>query len=348
VASSHAQPSGSPRSKGAPLDAAAVARALAPFGKSRTLPGEAYTSPTVFAWEGTRFLAGSWYCVGRAADAARGEPLAAEVAGIPVVIERDQDGDLRAGGPGGTPARLATWHGFVLVDVGGEAPDVAAHAGDLSGLLDPWEPARLVAAARQAYVVRANWKLLVENYHECYHCPSIHPELCRLTPPDSGRNLAPRGAWVGGAMELRPRAATMALGGARTAAPLRGLDAAARRQVLYVGLFPNLLVSAHPDYVLTHRLEPLDPGRTRVVCEWLFTPEALAAAGFDPAPAVEFWDLTNRQDWRACESVQRGVGSPGYRPGPLAPGEDAVYRFVAMVAAGYRDGRVGGQATTPA
>jgi len=331
----------------APLDPAEVERALAPFGASRTLPGEAYTSPAVFAWELARFLAGSWYCVGRVADAgaaAQGEPLAAEVGDVPVVVARGDDGRLRASGPDGAPVRLATWHGFVLVDLSGEAPAVRAHAGDLSGLLAPWEPARLVAAARQAYVVRANWKLLVENYHECYHCPSIHPELCRLTPPDSGRNLAPGGAWVGGAMELRPRAATMALGGARTAAPLRGLDGPALRQVLYVGLFPNLLVSAHPDYVLTHRLEPLDPGHTRVVCEWLFAPEALAADGFDPTPAVDFWDVTNRQDWRACESVQRGVGSPGYRPGPLAPGEDAVYRFVALVAAGYLSGRVAASA----
>ncbi len=324
----------------APLDRSAVERALAPFGTSRTLPAEAYTSPAVFAWEQARFLAGCWYCLGRAADVAPGEPLAAEVAGVPVVVERAGDGGLRAAGPGGAPVRLAAWHGFVLVDLGGEAPAMGAHAGDLTGLLAPWEPARLVAAARQAYVLRANWKLLVENYHECYHCPSIHPELCRLTPPDSGRNLAPRGAWVGGAMDLRPDAATMALGGARSARPLPGLDAARLRQVLYVGLFPNLLVSAHPDYVLTHRLEPLAPGRTRVVCEWLFAPDEVAADGFDPAPAVDFWDVTNRQDWRACESLQRGAASPGYRPGPLAPGEDAVHRFVALVAAGYLGGRL--------
>jgi Rieske 2Fe-2S family protein len=296
----------------APLDREAVERALAPFGTSRTLPAEAYTSPAVFAWEQERFLAGSWFCVGRSTNAQ----------GV------------------GAGERVAAWHGFAFVNRDGKAPEMGQHAGDLTGLLAPWEPARLVAAARQAYVVRANWKLLVENYHECYHCPSIHPELCRLTPPDSGRNLEPRGAWVGGAMELRPGAATMAFGGARAARPLPGLDAAARRQVLYVGLFPNLLVSAHPDYVLTHRLEPLGPGSTRVVCEWLFAPEAVAADGFDPAPAVDFWDVTNRQDWRACESLQRGAASPGYRPGPLAPGEDAVYRFVALVATGYLGGRV--------
>jgi Rieske 2Fe-2S family protein len=332
----------------APLDPVAVERALAPFGSSRTLPAEAYASPAVFAWEREQFLAGSWYCTGRAGDARPGEPSAVEVGGARVVLRRGRDGGLRAGGPDGAPARLATWHGFAFVNLGGEAPAMAAHAGDLDGLLAPWEPARLAAAARRAYLVRANWKLLVENYHECYHCPSIHPELCRLTPPDSGRNLAPRGAWVGGAMDLREHAATMAVGGTLTAAPLPGLHGPALRRVLYVGLFPNLLVSAHPDYVLTHRLEPLDAGRTRVVCEWLFAPEALAADGFDPARAVEFWDLTNRQDWRACESVQRGMGSPGYRPGPLAPGEDAVYRFVALVAAGYLRGRVGGGVPAPA
>jgi glycine betaine catabolism A len=149
-------------------------------------------------------------------------------------------------------------------------------------------------------------------------------------------------------MELRPGAATMALDGTVGAAPLPGLDERRRRQVLYVGLFPNLLMSAHPDYVLTHRLEPLGPGGTRVECEWLFAPEAVAADGFDPSPAVRFWDLTNRQDWRACESVQRGMGSPGYRPGPLAPSEDAVYRFVSLVAAGYLHGRVVPLATASA
>jgi Rieske 2Fe-2S family protein len=337
-----------PSATAAPLDPVAVGQALAPFGASRTLPAEAYRSPAVFAWEQARFLAGSWYCVGRTRPPEQQARRVVAVGGAPVVLDGGADGAVRATGPGGVPARLATWHGFAFVDLAGDAPGLDAFAGDLGGLLAPWEPARLVAADRQSYVVAANWKLLVENYHECYHCPSIHPELCQLTPPDSGRNLAPRGAWVGGAMELRGHAATMALGGTPAAAPLRGLDERRRRQVLYVGLFPNLLVSAHPDYVLTHRLEPLHPGSTLVECEWLFAPEAVAAEGFDPAAAVAFWDLTNRQDWRACESVQRGLRSPGYRPGPLAPSEDAVYRFVTMVAAGYRHGRVDPQLSASA
>ena len=60
------------------------------------------------------------------------------------------------------------------------------------------------------------------------------------------------------------------------------------------------------------------------------------AEGFDPAYAVDFWDLTNRQDWSACESVQRGMKAPGFEPGPLAPSEDGVYHFVSYVARAYQ------------
>lgn len=177
--------------------------------------------------------------------------------------------------------------------------------------------------------------MISENYHECYHCPQIHPELCRVSPPDSGVNYDLPGAWVGGEMDLAEHARTMSLDGRSDGAMIPGLTDRQRRQVAYVGLFPNLLLSLHPDYVLTHRLEPLAPGRTRVTCEWLFPPAALELASFDPAYAVDFWDRTNSRDWAACESVQRGLASPHFRPGPLAPNEDAVHRFVAMVARGY-------------
>jgi glycine betaine catabolism A len=235
--------------------------------------------------------------------------------------------------------RVAEWRGWVFVDISGDAGDLADQLGNLDSILDPYEPERLVAAARHHYEIAANWKIVVENYHECYHCSNIHPELCRVTPPDSGENLVPTGAWVGGGMELMPQAETMSLSGESQGEPLRGLSDGQRRQVLYLGLFPNLLISPHPDYVLTHRLEPLAPDRTRIECEWLFPPEVAQREGFDPGYAVEFWDITNRQDWRACESVQRGVSSRGYRPGPLSAREDEVYEFIALVARGYLEGR---------
>ena len=74
-----------------------------------------------------------------------------------------------------------------------------------------------------------------------------------------------------------------------------------------------------PDYVMTHCLMPLAPNKTAVECEWLFSEEAVEQENLDPPYASDFWDVTNRQDWHACESVQRGVSSRGYRRGPLSP-----------------------------
>jgi Rieske 2Fe-2S family protein len=91
---------------------------------------------------------------------------------------------------------------------------------------------------------------------------------------------------------------------------------------------------------MTHRLRPLAPGRTAVECEWLFSREAVETEGFDPSYAIEFWDLTNGQDWKACEGVQRGASSRGYRQGPLSPEESTSGKFVATVARGYLQGGV--------
>ena len=239
------------------------------------------------------------------------------------------------------PARVAEWQGWVFVNASGDAPDFADHIGNLEEEVADHEPGRLVVAASHEYELAANWKLVHENYHECYHCSSIHPELCKVTPPDSGVESQPTGAWAGGSMELRPHADTMSLSGESRGTPLRGLDERQRREVYYYGLFPNLLISLHPDYVLTHRLVPLAADRTWIECQWLFSPEDVERPGFDPSYAVEFWDLTNRQDWQAIESVQRGASSRGYRQGPLSSREICVRQFETIVAKGYLEGRPG-------
>jgi glycine betaine catabolism A len=228
------------------------------------------------------------------------------------------------------------WHGLLFVDASGAAGPLADHMAGLDDIVGPYELERLVTCGRHDYVVTANWKILSENYQECYHCPVIHPELCAASPPRSGDNYHhPAGAWVGGWMDLREGYATMSLDGATGGSPLRGLDERRRRIVDYIGIFPNVLVSLHPDYVMTHVLTPLAPDRTRVVCEWHFAPEDAAREGFDPSFAMDFWDITNREDWLACESVQRGLASPHAIPGPLSEEEDGVYQYVTMVAAGY-------------
>lgn len=234
------------------------------------------------------------------------------------------------------PLRHHEWGGFVFVNASGDAPSFAEHAGDLVDLLANWPLEQLVPAATHAYDVQANWKLVHENYQECYHCPHIHPELCRVSVHSSGCNdHGGAGAWVGGTLDLSPGAVTMSLDGSSGGVVIDSLSEREQRTVTYVALFPNLLVSAHPDYVMTHRLEPVDATTTHVECQWLFPPEVAAADGFDPAYAVDFWDVVNRQDWNAVESVQRAMASPAYVPGVLAPLEDAVYEIVAMVARGY-------------
>jgi glycine betaine catabolism A len=228
------------------------------------------------------------------------------------------------------------WAGLVFVDASGRATPFDDHLGGLDTLVRAYEPERLRVRGRHEYEVRANWKILTENYHECYHCPVIHPQLCDVSPPRSGANYLPDGGgWVGGWMEVRDGMQTMSLDGASPIPPLRGISGEALRQVLYVNVFPNVLLSLHPDYVMTHRLTPLAPDRTRIECTWSFAPEVTDSPDFDPAFAVEFWDTTNEQDWRACESVQRGLSSPHAIPGPLSAEEDAVYQYETMLARGY-------------
>ena len=373
----------------APLDQAAVADSLRPFGESRMLPPAAYVSPAVFDWEQKHFFDGGWTCVGFAAELANpGDHRAVALGQGSVLLSRDEDGGLHAfantcrhrghellpcGGSAqgksivcpyhswtfnldgdlkaakgfkGTPGfddsqwglielPVTDWHGLIFVDGSATAGPIEPALADLDELVAPYEPKRLVIAGRHSYDAAANWKILTENYHECLHCPMIHPELCQVSPPKSGKNYEPSGPWVGGWMDLRPGMDTMSLDGTSLGVPLRGLDATGLRTVIYVNVFPNVLLSLHPDYVMTHRLTPLAANRTLIECTWAFAPEALAKSGFDPGYAVEFWDITNRQDWSACESVQRGLSSAHAMPGPLAPDEDAVYQFVTQIARGY-------------
>jgi Rieske 2Fe-2S family protein len=236
---------------------------------------------------------------------------------------------------------VRVWQGWVFAHALHPAgdPDVPSfleHLGAMAEVVAPYSPQALVLADRHTYEVGANWKVIAENYHECYHCPLIHPELCQVSPPTSGDNYDLPGAWVGGSMQLRDGMATMSLTGELAATPLPGVDPT---RVEYLHLLPNLLVSAHPDYVMTHRMVPLSPDRTWVECSWLVAPPADGSTPQADA-AVEFWDLTNKQDWGACESVQRGLASPHFRPGPFAPNEDAVAQLVSMIGRAYRAGRL--------
>jgi Rieske 2Fe-2S family protein len=180
---------------------------------------------------------------------------------------------------------------------------------------------------RVSYDLKANWKLIVQNYSECLHCPVIHPALQKLSDYTSGENDPSTDAWTGGSMRLRDEAFTMSRDGRPRRPPLPGLDGHQRRRVYYYAILPNLLLSLHPDYVMTHTLWPRACDRTDVVCEWHFHPAELANPAFDPGDVIDFWDETNRQDWRVSERSQLGIGSRAYTPGPYSPREGLLWDF---------------------
>jgi Rieske 2Fe-2S family protein len=245
--------------------------------------------------------------------------------------QRLQDFDLARNGL--REIRTERLGGLVFADPSGTAPPLADHVGSLKGELERYRTADLARGARIDYDVKANWKAIVENYSECLHCPGVHPELNRLSHYLTGDDYEGPGAWCGGSMTLNEHAATMGTNGGGPKRPnIAGVDP---RKVLYFAIFPNCLVSLHPDYVMLHTLWPRGAGRTEVVCEWFFEPETMAREDFDAQDAVEFWDLVNRQDWRVCELSQLGLGSAGYTPGRYTEVESTVHAFDRMVAEAY-------------
>ena len=234
------------------------------------------------------------------------------------------------------PLRTEVVGGLVLVDLGGGAPDVSDHVGSLVEQLELSRVPELVRAEARRYEVESNWKAIAENYSECLHCPGVHPELNALSDYASGAAFPGFGAWCGGSMTLNEGAETMGVNGGRgVRPPIAGVPEAELTSVYYFVLFPNALVSLHPDYVMLHTLWPREPGRTEVTCEWFFEPQTLARPDFDPSDAVAFWDQVNREDWHVCELAQKGVRSRGYTAGRYTTHEGDVHAFDSMVAERY-------------
>jgi Rieske 2Fe-2S family protein len=141
---------------------------------------------------------------------------------------------------------VAVHGGWAWIDLSGTARPIEEHFGNLAEITAPYETDRLITAATHSYTIDANWKIVVENYNECYHCSTIHPELCEVTPPDSGYDHIPTGMWCGGTMELKPHAVTMSLDGSSKGVNFRMVDGDLARHVWYLTAMPNLLISLHP------------------------------------------------------------------------------------------------------
>jgi Rieske 2Fe-2S family protein len=199
---------------------------------------------------------------------------------------------------------IAVWAGHVFVNLSKQHDPLATQLDDLPAKFRPWGMDELRLVRRIVYDVKTNWKLVILNYNECLHCPILHPLLNRLTNYLGADNEAPRPTYIGGSMGFRDGAETMSMDGKRRRDYLPGVVGADRQRVAYYVVYPNLLLSLHPDYMMTHTLWPRATDRTEIVCEWHFHPNEIAKPDFQPDDAIEFWDVTNREDWRSSASAR--------------------------------------------
>ncbi len=217
-------------------------------------------------------------------------------------------------------ANVSTWEGFIFVNLADEPISLDGWFAPLTGRFAQFNLANLRGGKRVEYDVRANWKLIFENYSECYHCPGVHPMLSKVSPYDSAENDLTEGPFLGGFMSIS-KGASLTMSGNACARPVGDIRSEDHSRVFYYSIFPNMLLSMHPDYVMVHQIWPEAPDRTRVICDWFFHPEAFSREDFRPEDAVEFWDVTNKQDWHVCELSQQGIASRAYQPGPYSPRE---------------------------
>ena len=219
-------------------------------------------------------------------------------------------------------AAIGEWEGFVFVSIARDPQPFETAWRTMIGRLSRYGLRDLVVGHRVVYDVQANWKLAFQNYSECLHCPTIHPKLATVLPYQSGANDLTDGPFLGGYMELTPpnQSATMsgALAGTLVSPSLPEAD---RHRAFYYTLMPNMFLSLHPDYVNYYLVHPVSPSRTRIESEWLFHPDTIRDGSKNIRDAIEFWDLTNRQDWDIVERSQLGISSRRYEPGPYSARE---------------------------
>ena len=223
-------------------------------------------------------------------------------------------------------AQLNLWEGFIFVNLADTSTQRGVYRSlqewftPLTEKFSRWNLPALRSAKRIEYDVHANWKLMFQNYSECYHCLGVHPELSKISPYDSAENDLTEGPFLGGFMRIASDK-SLTMSGNACALPVGNFGDQDFRLVFYYSIFPNMLLSLHPDYVMVHRLQPQSPDRTLIFCDWFFNPEAFKRSDFDPDDAIQFWDIVNRQDWHVCELSQQGISSRAYEPGPYSARE---------------------------
>lgn len=250
-------------------------------------------------------------------------------------------------GRGLVPVALREWLGYAWVCLAEEPPAfeadvvgaVTARLGDPSAI-DRYRPEDLALGRRITYDVAANWKLIVENFMECYHCATIHPELTEVLPEFAEGYAAQY--YVGHGAEFGSESTGFTVDGGPGFDRLPRLADEQDRRYFALTIRPQVFVNLVPDHVIVHRMFPLAVDRTVVECDWLYAAEVVDS-GADVSRSVELFHRVNSQDFAACERTQPAMGSRAYRDGGvLVPVEHHIAEFHRWVA-----GLLGDAAGTP-
>ena len=231
------------------------------------------------------------------------------------------------------------WKGFIFVNLAGEnAVPLADSFQEDSANLDNWPMQSLKLGHTYQKTMACNWKIFWENFNECLHCPSVHPELCKIVPiygraymeseedpnwPENQHSADPK--LIGG---LREGAKTWSFDGQPVGKPFAGLSEKERNSGHhYVVNCPSIFIAAHIDYVRIVRLLPLGPEKTEMQVEWLFSEETLADKSIDIEKAASFAKLVMQQDAFVSELNQRGLHCIQHKHGVLMAEDYDVHNF---------------------
>ena len=228
-----------------------------------------------------------------------------------------------------------TWAGFLFLNLAGDkAPPLASVLGNMPARFENYHMEDLKLGKRIVLDVKANWKLLFENFAECFHCPTVHPEYCSIVVADSdGGQWGIKEDEFGNAIEeigsrYLSGAVTMTMDGTSEIPPFKGLTEE-ERDIVYTGgvIRPNLFLNVHPDYINSHIMFPTGPESVRMVYDWLFDADSMEIPEFNLDKYVEMWDITNRQDARNCEWQQSGIRSNRFESSTFVPQEFGPHNF---------------------
>jgi Rieske 2Fe-2S family protein len=230
------------------------------------------------------------------------------------------------------------WKGFIFVALTDTPPPFEKTFDLPLNRLDSWPLEELIVGHVLLKTLDSNWKIFWENYNECLHCPSVHPQLSQLVPIYGRGLLEERDdpQWRAHAEDADPKykgglrtgAATWSLDGRTTGRPFPDLSAEDRKAGhLYMTGVPSVFLVGHIDYVRVVRLRPLGPEKTELRVEYLFSRETLADPQFELRNIVEFTDRVMTEDAEVCELNQRGLKAAPHVRGVIMPEEYVIRQF---------------------